>query len=131
VAELGYTKFLSGSTNGRQIKVAATSTPGTLIHQTPLVAGGLSVMDQVFLYATNTHASTTAIITIEFGGVTDPDDLITYTVDAAIGPVLVVPGFILNNNLVIRAFADAANIVNITGYAYRLPISQTGMSKLQ
>ena len=38
--------LLSGSTNGRQIKVAATATPGTTIHTATNTAGQ---MDEVWL----------------------------------------------------------------------------------
>ncbi len=45
---------LSGSTNGRGIAVAATSTLGTTIHATGTSA---SVLDEVWLYAANIHSS--------------------------------------------------------------------------
>ena len=128
---LEYLKLLSGSTNGRHIKVTTTATAGTLIHTTSGVAGTLDSFDQLFLYASNTHASTDSILTIEFGGVTDPDDLIKYEVAAGVGPILVVPGLILNNNLTVRAFAANANIINIAGYVYRIPVNQSGLTKMQ
>jgi len=127
MAELVYTKFLSASTNGKQIALNATSTPGTLIHQTPSVAGGLDVMDQVFIYATNRSASTLSI-TVQWGGVTTTDQ-ITWDIKATIGPVLIVPGFILNNNLIIRIFGSSS--INIAGYVYRIPVNSQGGLKLQ
>ena len=131
MAELSYTKLLSGSTNGRPIKVVATATAGTAIHTTPSVAGTQDVHDQIFIYATNTHASTAADLTIEFGGVTSPDDLLLMNIAAGVGPVLVVPGFLLNNNLSVGAFASVANIINITGYVCRMPVNSSGMTNLQ
>jgi len=130
MAELSYTKLLSGSTNGRPIKVAATATAGTLIHTAPGVAGTKDIIDHVFLYATNTSASD-ATLTIEWGGVTSPDDLIPMTVTATAGPVLIIPGFMLNNTLLVRAFASVANVINITGYVSRIPTNSSGITKLQ
>ena len=109
-------EFLSGSTSGRNVKVAATATPGTLIHT---AVSGTSSKDEIYLYATNT--STSAVkLTIEFGGTTSPDDLIEVTIPGEAGLYLVVPGLILNNALSVRAFADTANVININGFVNRI-----------
>jgi len=126
--ERTFTKFLSGSTNGRQIKVTSTSTPGTTIHTTPSTAGGLDVFDKVFIYATNT-SSVTRDVTIEFGGTTNPDDLIPWEILDNVGPILIVPGLLLNNGLIIKAFGSSS--INISGYVYRIPINSQGLTKLQ
>ena len=98
-------RILSGSTNGRQIKVATTATAGTLIHT---AVAGTSDIDEVYLYAVN--SSTSAVkLTIEFGGVTSPDDLIEQTIPAESGLELIVPGLPLQNGLVVRAFAGTSN----------------------
>ena len=110
-----YKLFLSGSTNGRQIKVAATGTPGTVIHTTSTTK---SHKDEVWLYAHNTNA-TAVTLTIEWGGVTSPDDLMITILPGSSGIVAVVPGLLLNSGLVIRAFASVANKVNIVGYVAR------------
>ena len=47
-------QLLSGSTNGRMIKVVAVATPGTLIHTA--IAGAVDI-DEVWLYACNTDAA--------------------------------------------------------------------------
>lgn len=113
----GYTKeFLSGSTNGRMIKVAAVATPGTLIHT---AVAGTSDIDEIWLSATCT-AAPPALLTIEYGGTTDPDDLIKETIPAEEGLVWVIKGSILQNSLVIRAFADIANVINIGGFVNRI-----------
>ena len=108
--------FLSGSTNGRMVKVAAVGTPGTLIHT---AVAGAADMDEVWLWAVNSD-TTDRKLTIEYGGVAAPDDLIEVTVRAEAGLVLIVPGMILQNSLVIRAFAAAANVVMVGGFVNRV-----------
>ncbi|HEY1191392.1 MAG TPA: hypothetical protein VGE74_27405, partial [Gemmata sp.] len=63
---------LSGSTNGKPIKVAATATAGTTIHT---AQSGATGWDEIYCWVTNTSASAVNL-TIEFGGTTDPDNLI-------------------------------------------------------
>lgn len=103
---------LSGSTNGRGIKVVATATAGTTIHTATNTAGEL---DEVWLYAYNSHSGD-VVLTIEFGGATDPDDHIVVTVPADDGLTLVVPGLPVNGGVVVRAFAATTNVVTIHGY---------------
>ena len=87
-----YTKVkLSESTTGRMVKVAATATAGTLIHATGTSS---SIIDEIWLYAVNSD-TTARKLTIEFGGVSAPDDLIELTIAAESGLVLVVPGLML------------------------------------
>ena len=107
---------LSDSTNGRNIKVAATATAGTAIHT---AVAGASDLDEIWLYACNTD-STDRKLTIEFGGTTAPDELTEITLTAEAGWVLVCPGLLLQNGLVVKAFAAAANVVNINGFVNRI-----------
>ena len=65
-------ELLSTSTDGRAIKVAATATAGTLIHTGSTTA---TTIDEVWLYAVNSD-TTDRKLTLEWGGVTVPDDLI-------------------------------------------------------
>jgi len=109
-------RLLSESVNGRQIKVAQTATAGTLIH-TAVV--GTSDLDEVWLWAVNT-SSTAVTLTLEWGGVTAPDDLIVVELPAAKGLILVAPGLLLQNELVVRAFASVANVVEIAGFVNRI-----------
>lgn len=110
---------LSGSTDGRAVKVAQTATAGTLIHT---ASSTTTTYDEVWLYAQNTD--TTAIkLTIEFGGTSAPDDLIEVTVQPESGLVLVVAGLVLKGNatpLVVRAFAGSANLITIHGFVNRI-----------
>ena len=110
---------LSGSTDGRPIKVAATATPGTTIHTGSATA---TTFDELWLYAMNTD-TTDRKLTIEFGGVSSPDDLIEFTVKAENGLYLVVPGLVIKGNatpLVVRAFAATTNVITILGYVNRI-----------
>ena len=107
---------LSESTSGKNVKVVATATAGTTIHTA--VAGG-SDLDEIWLYACNTDSSDRKL-TIEYGGATSPDDLTEVTIAAEAGWVLVCPGLLLQNGLVIKAFAAAANVVMINGYVNRI-----------
>jgi hypothetical protein len=116
-----FTKILlSGSTGGRPIKVAASGTPGTTIHTTPASSG---VIDEVWLYATNT-SSASVNLTIELGGTSDPDDRIIVAIPSRSGLSLVLPGSVLtgdgSNGRVLRAFSASSNNVNIVGYVNRI-----------
>jgi hypothetical protein len=105
---------LSGGTDGRNIKVAATATPGTLIH-----TAHASALDELWLWAVNSDASSRKL-TLEFGGVSTPDDLIEQTIPPESGLVLIVPGLLLTNALVLRAFAASGNLVLVNGYVNRI-----------
>jgi hypothetical protein len=110
---------LSGSTDGRMIKVAATATAGTTIHTGSTTA---TTFDEVWLYAVNSSTSSVKL-TIEYGGTTSPDDLIESTVAAESGLYLIIPGLVIKGNataLVVRAFAATANVINIAGYVNRI-----------
>lgn len=112
-----YTKMrLSGSSNGRAIKIGATATPGTLIHTA--VAGTVH-LDEIWLYVTNNHTGS-LVLTLEFGGTTSPDDLIQMSIPSKTGEFLIVPGFVLQNGLAVRAFAQTANLLCIQGWVNRI-----------
>jgi hypothetical protein len=105
---------LSGSTDGKLIKVAATSTPGTLIHTAHATSE-----DEIWLYAVNSD-TTARKLTIEWGGVTSPDDTIEVTIQPEAGLAVVVSGLVLTNSLVVRAFCATANVVMIGGFVNRI-----------
>lgn len=115
--------LLSGSTVGRQIKVVATSTPGTTIHATGTSA---TVFDEIWLYASNSD-TTDRKLTIEWGGVTSPDDLLEVTIPAESGDVLVVAGKRLTGTgaaaTTVKAFCASANVVMISGNVNRMTVS--------
>ena len=110
-----FTKLLlSGSTSGRPIKVVATSTAGTVIHTAHATA-----LDEIYLYACNTQAAA-LLLTIEFGGVTSPDDLVEFSIPGHSGLYCVCPGIPLTGGLIARAFAASANLITITGFVNRI-----------
>lgn len=112
-----FTKLkLSGSTDGKQIKVAATATPGTTIHT---AVSGTSDYDEIWLYVTNNHTAAVAL-TIEFGGTTSPDDLIQQSIPAKTGLYLLVPGLVLQNGAVVKAFAGTTNVISVSGWVNRI-----------
>ena len=105
---------LSASTNGAPVLVAQTSTAGTLIHTASSTA-----TDEIWLYAHNNHTSD-VLLTVEFGGATVPNNLISLTVNYKSGLALVVPGLILSGGLTVRAFAATTNVITISGYVNRI-----------
>jgi len=111
-----FTKLkLSGSTDGKAVKVAATATAGTTIHTAHATA-----LDEIWLYAHNSSGSAVKL-TLEFGGVAAPDDHIEINIGAeGTGLVLVSPGLLLTNSLVVKAFAATANVITLTGYVNRI-----------
>ena len=112
-----YTKrLLSGSTQGKGIKVAATATAGTTIHT---AVAGTDDMEEIWLFAFNSHTAD-VVLTIEWGEATAPDGNIVCTVRYKTGLALVVPGLLLQNELVVKAFASVANVVTLHGYVNRI-----------
>jgi hypothetical protein len=104
----------SGSTDGKQIKVAATATAGTTIHTASATA-----LDEIWLWAVNSSA-TAVKLTVEWGEATAPDGNIEVTVPGESGYLMVVPGLCLTNSLVVKAFAATANVILINGYVNRI-----------
>jgi hypothetical protein len=105
--------------DGLGILVVATATAGTAIHTASATA---TTIDEVWLYAYNNHSSS-ILLTIEYGGVTSPKDVIKQTLTAQSGLVLVVAGLLVQGNAtpkVIRAFAATANQISIFGYVNRI-----------
>ena len=112
-------QVLSGSTDGRLIKVVQTATAGTTLHTGSATA---TTIDEVWLYAQNNHTAD-VLLTVEFGGVSNPDDLIQVTVPFKEGLFLIVAGMPIKGNatpLVVRAFAATANVISIGGYVNRI-----------
>ncbi len=110
--------LLSGCTNGRVIPVAATATPGTLIHT---AISGTSAFDEVYLWVSNV-TGTAATLTIEWGGVTDPGDhaVKSLSIPANSASIKVLDGIVIQNSLVIRAFSGTGSALNLAGYVNRI-----------
>lgn len=115
-------EILSGSTNGLAIKVTGTATGASVTVHTAI--SGTTSRDEVWIYAQNNDADgETRTLTLEFGGTTDPDNLIITPIPCKAGPVLVCPGLPLRNSLVVKAWSDEANDVQLYGYVNRVTVS--------
>lgn len=110
----------SASVQGQAIKVAATATPGTLVHTT-LVS--LTILDEIWLYLFNSAAAD-VVATVEVGGPAAPDQTLVLTVPTKAGLVLVVPGLILTGSgvaaLTLKVFAASANVITAAGFVNRI-----------
>lgn len=109
---------LSESTDGKAIKIVATSTAGTAIH-TAVAGTTAGTFDEIWLWAYNGHTAD-VVLTIEFGGASVPDQNIVVTIPFKSGLVPVVPGFILQNSMVVKAFAASANVITINGFVNQI-----------
>jgi hypothetical protein len=105
---------LSGSTNGKPILVVQTATAGTTIH-TAVAGTTAGTFDEIWLWAYNGH-SAAVTLTVEFGGATVPDQNIIVALASKSGLQLIVPGLILQNEMVVKAFASVANVITISGF---------------
>ena len=108
---------LSGSVDGRGIKVAANSSPGTVIHRA-LSSVAANEWDEIFIGAVNASGSDVKL-TVEWGGTNSPDDHIEITIPAESGFTEVIPGHVLQNGAVARAFAATADVIVLHGYVNR------------
>ena len=112
-----YTRLpLSGSTDGVGIKIVSTTATGTTLH-----TAHASSWDEIYCWFTNT--STAAVnVTIEFGGVSDPDTLLvkTLSLPALSGPIPLITGQGLTNSKVVSAYASVANVIIATGHVNRI-----------
>ena len=114
--------LLSGSTQGKAIKVAATTSgsAGTTIHATGTSS---TIEDEVWLYAYNSSGSA-VVLTIQWGGVTAVDNEIKLSIPATSGLTLVIPGLILTGTgsaaNTVAAYAGTTNVITISGYVNRI-----------
>lgn len=107
---------LSGSTNGRGIKVAATSSAGTTIHT---ATSSATDCDVITVYAYNSSASAVTL-TLQWGGTTSVDDDIKLSIPSLSGLTLVVPDLVLRNSLIVKAYAGTADVITLHGFANRV-----------
>ena len=107
--------------DGLGILVVATATAGTAIHTASATA---TTIDELWLYAYNDHSST-VVLTVEYGGVATPKDLIKSTLASQAGLVLICAGLVIQGNAtakVVRAFAATASKVSLFGYVNRITV---------
>ena len=116
-----YTKqYLSASTNGAPVKVVATSSTGTTIHETGTSS---SITDEVWLYAYNS-SSVAVVLTLQYGGTASPDNDIKISIPSQSGLTLIVPGLLLKGTgsavTAVYAYAGTANVITLSGYVNRI-----------
>jgi len=108
---------LSASVDGRSIMLTSTGSSSAVpIHTAP---AGTSSLDEIWLYAYN-DSSATINLALLFGGTTEPNDVIRNTIQPRSGRTLVVDGAILQNGLIVSAYAEVANVVTVGGYVHRI-----------
>jgi len=114
--------LLSGSSQGKAIKIAATTSGsnGTTLHATGTSS---AVIDELWLYAYNSSSSA-VVLTIQWGGITAVDNEYKLSIPATSGLTLVVPGLILTGDgttaTTTRAYAGTTNVITISGYVNRI-----------
>ena len=107
--------------DGLGILVVATATAGTAIHT---ASATTTTIDELWLYAYNNHSSS-VVLTLEYGGVTSPKDVIKSTLASQAGLVLICAGLVIQGNAtakVVRAFAATASQVSLFGYVNRITV---------
>ena len=102
---------LSASTNGRPIAVAATASPGTTIH-TAAANSGIGQFDEIWIWGCNTD-TVSHTLSMQWGGTTS-SDLFQYTIQPG-ATIVIAAGWRLNNGLIVKAYADLANKINLWG----------------
>jgi hypothetical protein len=103
----------AGNPDGTPVKIAATATAGTLFHTAHATA-----LDEIYMFLTNTDSVDRAV-TVEFGGATAPDFNVKFIVPAG-ETILAIAGVPLTNSKTVKAFAAAANVINMLGYINRI-----------
>jgi hypothetical protein len=105
-------RTLSGSPTGAGIKISSTSS-GVEIH-THDSTFNQSQFDEVHLWAYNSH-SAAVTVTLQWGGTTDPDNLLPIALNS--GSFLqIVCGIPISGNLSVNAVAGTANKIIVYGY---------------
>jgi hypothetical protein len=117
-----YTKqLLSQSTNGKSIVITATGANTTTIHTTQASS---DIMDEVWLYATNSTAADVTLNVLYGGTDFSTDILFEGVIEAYAGNTLICPGLILKGNGTagssIYGNASVASGINIFGYVNRI-----------
>ena len=108
---------ISGSSNGRGIKITGTGTgDANTIHTATSTSG---VIDEVWLYCYNS-GGLEYVLSLCYGGTTDPDDIVKYTIPHQSGDILVLSGECFNGGVVIKAYAEEANYLVVKGFVNRI-----------
>lgn len=111
---LGDLAPLDACTDGKNLLITGTNsgTANTIHTAWP----GTAKYDLVYLEATN-NDTVARELTVEWGGVTSIGGLTYLTIPAKSGWYTVIPERILQNELTVKAFASAASVIAVNGYA--------------
>jgi hypothetical protein len=106
---------LSGSTDGKPIQITATASPGTTLHT---AVAGASDFDEIWLYAIN-RGSVDYTLTIQWGDTVAASQIVQ-VIPYQAGLFLCVPGLLLQNAQIVRAFCTNNANVSISGFVNRI-----------
>lgn len=107
---------LSGSTNGRGIKLA-TAAAGTAVHTTA-TATGASKFDEIYIWAANV-VSASKQVTVYVGATGLTGDKVIDTIPPKSGLYQLLPGMRLNGGVSVKAFAASPCAVTVFGLVNR------------
>jgi len=105
--------ILSSSTDGQPILITATESPGNLVH-----TASATEIDEIWIYLSNS-SNTPIIVTIQWGLTTTVGSIIQ-SVPGQAGLYLAVPGLVLTNNSIVRAFASLSDVITVLGFVNRI-----------
>ena len=91
------------------------SPQGSTIIHAAVVGTTPGTYDEIWLWAYNGHTAN-IILTIEFGGGLVPNNACVVTIPFKSGWIPVVPGYILQNGLFVRAFAATGGKITLAGF---------------
>jgi phosphoribosylformylglycinamidine (FGAM) synthase-like amidotransferase family enzyme len=112
------TSFLSGQTNGKNILLTATTLGGAQTIHT--VASGTTTVEFLTIEACNVNsAHATNGLWLLMGGTASPDDLIHIDLAHGDGAVVVQDKRLMQNGVIVKAYADNASGIVVYGYYQR------------
>lgn len=115
------TSYLSGQTNGKNILITATTLVGAQTIHT--VASGTTTLEFLTIEACNVNAShATNGLWLLMGGTSSPDDLIHIDLSHGDGAVMIQDHRLMQNGVVIKAYADNASGIVVYGYYQRYTV---------
>jgi hypothetical protein len=115
------TGYLSGQTDGKNILITATTSGGAQTIHT--VASGTTTLDFITIEACNVNAShATNGLYLLMGGTTVPDDVIHIDLSHGEGAVMIQDHRLMQNGMIIKAYADNASGIVVYGYYQRYTV---------
>lgn len=106
-------RLLSGSANGQPVVVAATASTGTTIHT---AVSGATNLDEIWMWAVNLD-TVNRTLNLQWG---NTSRIRKFILEPSV-ETLIVPGWLLQNSLVVTAFTpSAANKVELIGHVHRI-----------